>query len=66
MENNTTIIEERIKFIRERIGYTQMEVAKTLGISRSLVSNWELGFVNISLKQLIKLAYLYQVPIDYL
>ena len=66
MGSNTTIVEERIRFIRERIGYTQIEVAKALGISRSLVNNWELGFVNISLKQLIKLAYFYQVPIDYL
>ena len=66
MDSNTTIIEKRIRFIRERIGYTQLEVAKALNISRSLVNNWELGYVNISLKQLIKLAYFYQIPIDYL
>ena len=60
------ILDERIRFIRERIGYTQLEVAQVLNISRSLVNNWEHGFVNISLKQLIKLASFYQVPIDYL
>ena len=66
MENNKTIVEERIRFIRERVGYTQKQVASALKISRSLVNNWEHGFANISLKQIIKLAYFYQVPIDYL
>lgn len=66
MESNKTIVEERIRFIRERVGYTQKQVASALKISRSLVNNWEHGFANISLKQLIKLAYFYQVPIDYL
>ena len=62
MESNKTIVEERIRFIRERVGYTQKQVASALKISRSLVNNWEHGFANISLKQLIKLAYFYQVP----
>ena len=66
MENNKTIVEERIRFIGERVGYTQKQVASALKISRSLVNNWEHGFANISLKQIIKLAYFYQVPIDYL
>ena len=66
MDKNVTVIEERIFNIRERIGYTQEELAKKLGVSRSLVNNWENGYANISLKQLIKLAYIYQVPIDYL
>ena len=66
MDKNVTVIEERIFNIRERIGYTQEELAKKLGVSRSLVNNWENGYANISLKQLIKFAYIYQVPIDYL
>lgn len=66
MDKNITVVEERIFSIRERIGYTQEELAKKLGVSRSLVNNWENGYANISLRQLIKLAYIYQVPIDYL
>lgn len=66
MEENLTIIEKRIKALRERIGYSQIEVAHKLGVNRSLVALWENGYANISLKQMIKLAYLYQVPIDYL
>ena len=66
MEENLTIIEKRIRALRERIGYSQIEIAKMLGVNRSLIALWENGYANISLKQLIKLAYIYQVPIDYL
>ncbi len=66
MEENLTIIEKRIRSLRERIGYSQIEIANMLGVNRSLIALWENGYANISLKQLIKLAYIYQVPIDYL
>ena len=66
MDKNITIIEERIYTMRIKMHLTQQELANRLGVSRSLINHWENGFVNISLKQLIKLAYLYQVPIDYL
>lgn len=66
MDKNITVVEERIYNIREKIGYTQEELARKLNVSRSLVNNWENGYANISLRQLIKLAYIYQVPIDYL
>ena len=66
MEENLTIIEKRIRALRERIGYSQIEIAKILGVNRSLIALWENGYANISLKQLIKLAYIYQVAIDYL
>ena len=66
MEEKLTIIEKRIKFLRERYGYSQREIAEVLGTDRSLIALWENGYANISLKQLIKLAYFYQVPIDYL
>lgn len=63
---NLTIIETRIKNLRERIGYTQKELATKLGVTRSLICLWEQGYANISLKQLIKIASIYQVSIDYL
>ena len=66
MDKNITIIEERIFYLRDKLGYTQAELACNLGVSRSLVNNWENGYANISLKQLIKLASFYQVPLDYL
>ena len=66
MAENLTIIEIRIRSLRERLGYSQNKVANNLGISRSLIASWENGYANISLKQLIKLASFYQVPLDYL
>ena len=66
MNKNITIIEERIYSLREKMGYTQQLLADKLQVSRSLINNWENGYANISLKQLIKLASIYQVPIDYL
>lgn len=66
MEDNLTIIERRLKLTRERFGYSQLEVAKKMNVNRSLIALWENGYANISLKQLIKLAFIYQVPIDYL
>ncbi len=66
MDKNITIIEQRIYHLRDKFGYTQQELASMLHVSRSLINNWENGITNVSLRQIIKLAYLYQVPIDYL
>ena len=66
MEDNLTVIEKRIKLLRERIGYSQSDIAKKVGVNRSLIALWENGYANISLKQLIKLSYIFQVPIDYI
>ena len=63
---NLTIIEKRIKLMRERIGFTQNELANLLGVSRSLIGLWENGYANISLKQIIKLSAVFKVPLDYI
>ena len=66
MEKNLTIIEIRMRLLRERIGFTQNELANLLGVSRSLIGIWENGYANISLKQIIKIAAIYKVPLDYI
>lgn len=66
IKENLTIIEIRIKSLREKFNYTQNDVAKLMHISRSLVCLWEKGYANISLKQIIKLASIYKVPLDYI
>ncbi len=66
IEEDLTIIEIRIKNLREKYKYTQNEIAKLMGISRSLICLWEKGYANISLKQIIKLASIYKVPLDYI
>lgn len=61
-----TIMEVRFKKLREKNNLTQEELAHKLNVSRSLIALWERGYANISLKQITKLSYVYQVPIDYL
>lgn len=66
MDKNVTIVEVRIKFLRDLKGLTQTEVANYLNVSQALVNSWENGYANISIKQLLKLSYFYKVPIDYI
>ncbi len=66
MDNNLTIIEERLKYLREQKEFTQSEFAKLLGVSRSLICVWENGYANISLRQMIKICAACKVPLDYL
>lgn len=63
---NITIIEERIRLLRDLKGISQLELAHELGVSRSVINSWENGYINISLRQLVKLSYYYKVPIDYI
>lgn len=65
-KENLTVIEIRLKFLRDLKGLTQSELADKLHISRSVINCWENGYANISLKQLVKVAYFYQVPVDYI
>lgn len=66
MEKSLTIVEIRIKFLRDLKGLTQEKLAKELNVSRSLINNIENGYANVSLKLLITLSYYYKVPIDYI
>jgi len=52
----------------ERInhGYKQSDVAKILGIEQNTYSRYETGKSNPTQDNLMKLAELYNVPIDYL
>jgi len=65
IDKNVTITEIRIKLIRNLKGLTQSELAKKLNVTQALVTSWENGYANISLRQLVKLSYFYKVPIDY-
>lgn len=66
IEEDLTVIELRIKNLREKSKYTQNEIANLMHVSRSLICLWEKGYANISLKQIIKLASIYKVPLDYI
>ncbi|MCM1052638.1 MAG: helix-turn-helix domain-containing protein [Ruminococcus sp.] len=66
IDKNLTIIEKRIKFLRDLKDLTQQEIASELNVTQALINSWENGYNNIPIKQLIKLSYFYQVPVDYI
>lgn len=66
MEKDLTVVEIRIKFLRDLKGLMQKDVAKALNVTQALINSWENGYSNIALRQLVKLAYFYKVPIDYI
>ena len=57
-----------IKLLELRLekGYTQREIAKELSISQGTYNNWENGRTQPSIEQLISLASLFSVSVDYL
>ena len=56
----------RLKELRKNHNYTQNDVAKYLGISKSMVSSYEVTHRMPSHKILIKFASLYHTTTDYL
>ena len=60
------MVADRIKIIREQNGYTQAELAKQLGITRSSVNAWEQGISVPSTQYVVELAELFKVSADYL
>lgn len=60
------MIAERIKFLREQKGYTQTELAKKLGITRSSVNAWEMGISVPSTQYIVELSTIFSVSTDYL
>lgn len=60
------MIAERIRELRESKKYTQSELAKELGITRSSVNAWEMGISVPSTQYIVELAQIFHVSTDYL
>lgn len=60
------ILRERLRQLRIEKDVSLEEVAKTTGISKSLMSRYERGLVEPGLKALSKLVRYYNVSLDYL
>ena len=58
------MIYRRIRELREDNDLTQKEIAKTIGCSQQVYSNYELGQRDIPTDILIKLSVLYNVSTD--
>lgn len=60
------IFGERIRALRESMGYSQMRFAEIFGVGQSTVVRYEKGAASPSLEFLIKLADYYDVSLDYI
>ena len=60
------MIDERIKGLREKRGFTQSELARRLGITRASVNAWEMGISVPSTQYLVELANIFGVSTDFL
>ena len=59
-------VADRIKKLRKKNKLSQERLAALLGVSRSSVNGWELGFNMPSTQYIIKMALLWHVSTDYL
>ncbi len=56
----------RLKELRIESGFSQIEIAKKLNMSKMAISHWEKGNSEPSIEQLKSLAKIFDVSIDYL
>lgn len=54
----------QLKEFRKKIGLSQDDIAKKLGVHNTTYGNWELGKTEPDIKNLIKLADYYNVTVD--
>lgn len=57
---------ERLKTLRKEAGFTQVDVAEKLGISQPAYASWERGAKKPTQENLVKIAQILDVSIDYL
>lgn len=60
------MLNERIKELRISQGYSQVDFAKKLGVTKQCVSNWENDNVVPSVEMLVKIADIFNVTTDYI
>ena len=58
-------LHEKLKALRMRNHFTQQEIADKLGVTRSTVSNFEIGRRKPEIDVLEKLAAIYNVDLNY-
>ena len=56
----------KLKAARVNAGLTQTEVARKLNRNKQTIVNWEKGFTQIKVNDLLALSELYGIPIEYL
>ena len=66
MEKGFFLLSEKIRRIREQLGWTQSELARKLGLTRSSINSWEMGLSVPSTQYIVELAKIFSVSTDYL
>lgn len=56
----------RIREARERLGWTQAELAKKMGTTQQTIQRYEAGSVDVNSSKLVKLAKILGTTVDYL
>lgn len=59
------MIDNNLKYCREELEMTQIELGYIFGVQKQTVSNWENGYDVIPLNKLIKFCNLYNYSFDY-
>lgn len=57
---------ERLKDLRKQAGLTQVDVAERLGVSQPAYASWERGIKKPTQENLVKIAQVLNVSVDYL
>lgn len=57
-------VAEKIRYFRDKLGLTQTDLAKRLGISRSAVNAWEMALSSPSLANIVEMARIFHVTVD--
>jgi DNA-binding NarL/FixJ family response regulator len=65
-KDNKVLFRSRLKLLREKHGMSQNELATLLGLSRTSISNYEIGNAEPSLTILSKIATILNTSTDYL
>ncbi len=66
MEKGMHGFSNRLKNLREKMGYTQSDLAKKLSLTRASVNAWEMGLSSPSTPVVVELSRLFHVTTDYL
>lgn len=56
----------RLRELRNKLGYTQSELAEKLRLSRASINSWEMGYSAPSTALVARIAKLFHVTTDYL
>ena len=57
-------VAKKIRYFRDKLGITQTDLAKRLGISRSAVNAWEMSLSSPSLANIVEMARIFHVTVD--